>query len=142
MAQSHGKQGSAGRDPRPTSSAQLRGSDAAAPPLTPAEDRRWATLAHFGGVAGCVPALVIWLVFRDRGPFTAQESKEALNYTLPLTIIMLLFYGLAFIPVIDWIGGLGAVFIWAFMAISGLIGGIECNKGRPYRYAMNFRFIR
>ncbi|MCT1606126.1 DUF4870 domain-containing protein [Nesterenkonia massiliensis] len=120
----------------------MRGSDASAPPLTPAEDRRWATLAHFGGVAGCVPALVIWLVFRDRGPFTAQESKEALNYTLPLTIIMLLFYGLAFIPVIDWIGGLGAVFIWAFMAISGLIGGIECNKGRPYRYAMNLRFIR
>ncbi|WP_084710006.1 DUF4870 domain-containing protein [Nesterenkonia alba] len=130
------------RGPRPTSSQQLKGSDAAAPPLTPEEDRRWATLAHFGGVAGCLPSLVIYLVFRDRGPFTAQEAKEALNFTLPLTVLLVVLYGLAFLPEIGWILGLVAVFFWAFMTICGLLGGAECNKGRPYRYRLNLRLIQ
>ncbi|MDR5710667.1 DUF4870 domain-containing protein [Nesterenkonia flava] len=123
-------------------SGPTKGSGPKAPALTPAEDRRWATLAHFGGVAGCLPALVIWLVFRDRGPFTEQESKEALNFALPLTVVMVVFYGMAFIPGIDWIGSIAAVLTWAYMALSGLIGGIECNKGRPYRYVLNLRLIR
>ncbi|HET6241531.1 MAG TPA: DUF4870 domain-containing protein [Arthrobacter sp.] len=62
-------------------------------PLTANEDRQWATLAHFGGILGCVPSLLIYLIFKDRGPFTAQESKEALNFTLPPTIASL--YGQA-----------------------------------------------
>ena len=91
---------------------------------------------------GCIPSLTIYLVFRDRGPFTAQESKEALNFTLPLTVIMLVFYGLAFIPSIAAVAGIGGVVVWACMAISGIIGGAECNKGRPYRYPVNLRLIR
>ena len=62
---------------------QYHGVPANALPLTASEDRQWATLAHFGGILGCVPALLIYLIFRERGPFTAQESKEALNFTLP-----------------------------------------------------------
>ena len=51
------------------------------------QDRQFATLAHFGGILGFVPSLVIYLIFKDRGPFTAQESKEALNFTLPPTLL-------------------------------------------------------
>ncbi|WP_460689120.1 DUF4870 domain-containing protein [Nesterenkonia suensis] len=119
----------------------MEGSSDAAPPLTPAEDRRWATLSHFGGLMGCVPSLIIYLVFRDRGPFTAQESKEALNFTLPLTLVLLVCYVLALIPAIGWIFGLAAVALWVVMTIAGLVAGIECNKGRPYRYRMNLRLI-
>ncbi|MDR8018645.1 DUF4870 domain-containing protein [Nesterenkonia sp. LY-0111] len=119
----------------------MQGSSSEALPLTPAEDRRWATLAHFGGLMGCVPSLVIYLIFRDRGPFTAQESKEALNFTLPLTVLLVGSYILALIPAIGWIFGLTAVLIWICLAISGLVAGIECNKGRPYRYRLNLRLI-
>ena len=38
-----------------------------APPLTEAEDKQWASFAHFGGVLGILPALIIWLIFKDRG---------------------------------------------------------------------------
>ncbi|MDO5492130.1 MAG: DUF4870 domain-containing protein [Nesterenkonia sp.] len=143
MAQSEDP--SAGRPPRQrpdrSSSEHLQGSSSEALPLTPAEDRRWATLAHFGGLMGCVPSLIIFLIFRDRGPFTAQESKEALNFTLPLTVLLLASYILALIPAIGWIFGLTAVLIWIILAVSGLIAGIECNKGRPYRYRFNLRLI-
>ena len=69
---------------------QYHGVPANALPLTASEDRQWATLAHFGGILGCVPSLLIYLIFKDRGPFTAQESKEALNFTLPPTIAAVL----------------------------------------------------
>ncbi|MDZ5077963.1 DUF4870 domain-containing protein [Nesterenkonia sp. HG001] len=132
----------AASDPRDSShSDRVEGSSDAALPLTPSEDRRWATLSHFGGLMGCVPSLIIYLVFRDRGPFTAQESKEALNFTLPVTAVLLVCYVLALIPAVGWIFGLVAVFLWMLMTISGLVAGIECNKGRPYRYRMNLRLI-
>lgn len=133
--------GSAERPRRSRASEHLQGSSPAALPLTPAEDRRWATLAHFGGLMGCLPSLVIYLVFRDRGPFVAQESKEALNFTLPLTALLLAAYVLALLPVVGWIFGLAAVLLWVVMTLAGLIAGIECNKGRPYRYRLNLRLI-
>ena len=69
-------------------------------PLTANEDRQWATLAHFGGILGCVPSLLIYLIFKDRGPFTAQESKEALNVTLPPTIAAVVANLLVLLPVV------------------------------------------
>lgn len=129
----NGQQKSSSGNTRPSSSA---------PMLTREEDTRWAMISHFGAVAGCFPALIIHLLLRERGPFTAQESKEALNFALPWTVLMLMFYGLAFIPSIAAIAGIGGVVLWAFMAISGIIGGSECNKGRPYRYPINLRLIR
>lgn len=70
---------------------------AAAPagPLTEAEDKQWASFAHFGGaiivlalawpwlgLLAFVPALVIFLVFGKRGAKTLVESKEALNFMI------------------------------------------------------------
>src|SRR3712207_8430198 len=56
---------------------QYHGVPANALPLTASEDRQWATLSHFGGILGCVPALLIYLIFKDRGPFTAQEDRKS-----------------------------------------------------------------
>src|SRR3954467_4590403 len=61
---------------------------AAAPgaPLSPTEDRQWASFAQFGGVLSFLPPLIIWLIFKDRGPLTNQEGKESLNFQLTLAI--------------------------------------------------------
>lgn len=121
--------------------ASLSGSAQQALPLTPGEDRRWATISHFFSLAGFIPSLIIHLVYRDRGPFTAQESREAFNFTLPLTIVIIVFFGLAFIPGIGWIFSLLAVLLWLFMTVSGVIGGVQVNKGRPYLYRLNLRLF-
>ncbi len=120
-----------------------QGSDTASrAPLTPSQDRQWATIAHFGAFLGFVPSLVVFIVFRSRGPFSEQEAKEALNFTLPLTVVGLAMNILAFLPIMGAIFGVIAVLLWAFMTISGVIAGIEVNKGRPYRYPFNLRIIR
>ena len=101
----HGQPGRPGQPP-------YHGVPANALPLTASEDRRWATLAHFGGILGCVPSLLIYLIFKDRGPFTAQESKEALNFTLPPTVAAVLANLLVFVPVVGNLFAVLATVIW------------------------------
>ncbi|WP_246021027.1 DUF4870 domain-containing protein [Arthrobacter echini] len=120
----------------------FEGSPAQAPVLTASQDRQFATLAHFGGILGFVPSLLIFLIFRDRGPFTAQEAKEALNFTLPPTILALMALILSLLP------GVGAAFavinalIWLALTLTSVHAGIQVNRGRPHRYALNLRLIR
>ncbi|MBT1001710.1 DUF4870 domain-containing protein [Paenarthrobacter sp. DKR-5] len=111
-------------------------------PLTATEDRQWATLAHFGGILGFVPSLLIYLVFRDRGPFTAQESKEALNFTLPPTVVAMLANLLVIIPAVGNIFAVLATLIWLGIAVFSVIAGIRVNRGQPYRYQYNLRLIK
>ena len=130
------------QNPHDEEASRFEGTPASALPLTAAQDRQWATLAHFGGVLLCIPSLIIFLVFKDRGPFTAQESKEALNFTLPPTIVALVALVLMQIP---GIGGFFAVIhamVWVVVTIFSVLAGIEVERGRPYRYDFNLRLIR
>ncbi|WP_028278672.1 DUF4870 domain-containing protein [Arthrobacter sp. H5] len=134
------------RNPRPQRSGTgqdpaYQGTNANALPLTASEDRQWATLSHFLGILGFVPSLIIFLIFRDRGPFTAQESKEAFNFTFPPSVLALVALLLSLIP---GVGGLFAVvnaLIWVTLASFSVAAGIQVNRGRPYRYALNLRIF-
>jgi uncharacterized Tic20 family protein len=121
---------------------QYQGVPANALPLTASEDRQWATLAHFGGILGCVPALLIYLIFRDRGPFTAQESKEALNFSLPPTIAAVLANVLVLLPVVGNIFAVLATLIWIALTCFSVSAGIQVNRGLPHRYQYNLRWIK
>nr|WP_043845464.1 DUF4870 domain-containing protein [Arthrobacter crystallopoietes] len=124
---------------RPT---QYQSAASSALPLTPSEDRQWATMAHFGGILGCLPSLVIYLIFKDRGPFTAQESKEALNFTLPPTIVAVIANLLILIPAVSGFFAVVAAAVWVFLTVFSVKAGIEVNRGRPYQYPLNLRLIR
>jgi uncharacterized Tic20 family protein len=121
---------------------QYHGVPANALPLTASEDRQWATLAHFGGILGCVPSLLIYLIFRERGPFTAQESKEALNFTLPPTIAAVIANLLVMLPVVGNLFAVLATGIWVALTCFSVAAGIHVNRGQPHRYAYNLRWIR
>lgn len=129
-------------------------------PLSPEDDKMWAMWSHFGGVLSILPSLIIFLVLKDRGPFVRQESKEALNWQITILIV-----------IIGWsilMGILAAVLVGSLIAggsytmigtMSGLftllgwlpyilnivfsiIGGVKVKGGQPYRYPINFRFIK
>ncbi|MGG5174249.1 DUF4870 domain-containing protein [Pseudarthrobacter sp. J1763] len=120
---------------------EFHGVAANALPLTASEDRQWATLAHFGGILGFVPSLLIYLIFKERGPFTAQESKEALNFTLPPTIAAVLANILVLVPVVGNIFAVIATLIWIALTILSVNAGVHVNRGQPHRYAFNLRLI-
>ena len=126
-----------------------------AAPLTPAEDKQWASFAHFGGILGFLPALIIFLVFKDRGTLTKQESKEALNWQITwiaaniVLQIVLAILGIAvnMLPfgayvVISGFFGLIGFLPYLTNLIFSIMGGIKVNGGGTYRYPFAVRLIK
>jgi uncharacterized Tic20 family protein len=109
-------------------------------PLTAESDRQWASFAHLGGILGFLPALIIWLVFKDRGQFTDQEGKEALNFQIMIAIAQIVaqiltvvsFGLLAFLPFV----------VWVFSLIFSILGFVKAKDGLAYRYPITIRFIK
>lgn len=119
-----------------------------AAPLTEAEDRQWASFAHLGGIIGILPALIIWLVFKDRGSFTNQEAKEALNFQIAVLIgqIAILIINSILTAVtfgiwgfIGWILPLG---LWVLSLIWSIMGFSKAKEGTAYRYPVSLRLIK
>jgi uncharacterized Tic20 family protein len=117
-----------------------------AAPLTAAEDKQWASFAHFGGILWILPSLIIFLVFKDRGALTKQESKEALNWQITwigadiiswIIGIATIWFGIGFIflTVIPWI-------LYIINVVFSIMGGVKVNGGGSYRYPVALRLIK
>ena len=126
--------------PPGTRDAPFESVSAVAQPLDVEQDRQWATLAHLGGVVGALPSYLIHRVFRDRGPFTAQESREALNHTLLPSVIILAGILLSLIPVVGGVFSVIAAVTWVYLAVTSVRAGIKVNRGEPHQYRFNTHF--
>ncbi|HNP15740.1 MAG: DUF4870 domain-containing protein [Cryobacterium sp.] len=123
-----------------------------AAPLTAAEDKQWAMWAHFGGILWILPSLIIFLVFKDRGTLTKQESKEALNWQITFLIFYIAWAIIGAILTtvliasgawgILWIPSLVGWLIYLANVLFSVMGGVKVNGGGSYRYPVNFRFIK
>jgi uncharacterized Tic20 family protein len=123
------------------------------PPLGNAskDERTWAMAAHlsallvlilptFGNVIG---PLIVWLVKRDTMPFVAQEGKEALNFQLTQTIILLGCAAITFLTcgIGAFIGAPLALADVVFLIVMSVIAAIKANEGQAYRYPLTWRMI-
>lgn len=86
------------------------------PALTPDEERTWGTVVHVvpaaalvlsAGTLGFVASLVIYLIYKDRGPFVRQQAANSLNIQIMTLIglvvsvaLMLLLIGFILYPVV------------------------------------------
>ncbi|MBX3088983.1 MAG: DUF4870 domain-containing protein [Cryobacterium sp.] len=121
-------------------------------PLSAAEDKQWAMWAHFGGILWILPSLIIFLVFKDRGALTKQESKEALNWQITFLIFYIAWTIIGAILTsvflasglwnLFWIPSLIGWLIYLANVAFSIMGGIKVNGGGSYRYPVNFRFIK
>ena len=95
---------------------------APAAPLSEAEDKQWASFAHFGNILSFVAPLIIWLIFKDRGAKTNVEGKEAVNWginvagLLVANVILGVIFG--FIPVIGLIWVFLGPLIWIAIVVA------------------------
>ncbi|MGO1574954.1 DUF4870 domain-containing protein [Agrococcus casei] len=123
---------------------------AGSPPMSPAEDANMASLVHFLNIILVIPAVIIYIMFKDRGQRVAVESKEALNWTINVAAVVIVLNVLnvilAMIPVIGavaWI--LITLLIWAVLIANlafAIMGGLKVKNGGSYRYPMNYRWIK
>ncbi|KAB7744907.1 DUF4870 domain-containing protein [Nostocoides sp. F2B08] len=108
-------------------------------PLSPQEEKGWSLAAHLLVlVAGFLAPLIIWLVFKGRGPFLEHHAKESLNFQITVTIAAIV-SGLAIFLLI------GIVMILAlipWMIIMPIIAAVKANNGEWYRYPLTLRLIK
>ncbi|MCY7325780.1 MAG: DUF4870 domain-containing protein [Microbacteriaceae bacterium] len=108
-------------------------------PLSPNDEKLYATLTHVGGIFfSVIPALIVFLVFKDRGPFIRAHSLTALNFQLTMLIAaaigtMLTIVGIGFLV-------LGAVSI-AILVFS-IIAAVAANNGQFYSYPLTIPFVK
>ena len=126
---------------------------AVAPPnqLSPADERTWGTIAHggtlaatilSGGTLGFVCALVIYLVYKDRGPFVHRHAANALNVqiTAGIAFIVGIIFCLTIIGLIIGIPLIIAAGIYAIVV--HLIGAIKANNGEWWDPPMTPNFVK
>ncbi|MBN1922432.1 MAG: DUF4870 domain-containing protein [Anaerolineae bacterium] len=124
-------------------------------PLSPADERLWAMLAHLSvllnlvtGFLGVGAALIIYLAYRGRSRYVAYQSLQALIFQLIFWgggglliglvwavtgLLIPILVGLFLIP----FALIATLVLAAFPVIAvvyGVIGGIQCNGGEDFRY--------
>ncbi|WP_249273707.1 DUF4870 domain-containing protein [Agreia sp. VKM Ac-1783] len=113
----------------------------AQPPMAPQDQRLWATLIHLGGILfGFVPALVGYLVLKDRGEFIRQHTLEELNFQISLAIYLTATVLLGFVTF--FIGTVLAFPIAIAAIIFMIIAAVKANAGDFYRYPLTIRLVK
>ncbi|GEK78673.1 DUF4870 domain-containing protein [Agrococcus baldri] len=127
---------------------------AASAPMSPLDEKNAGMWGHLsglstivtGGFGGWIGPLIVFLIYKDRSAFARQESKEALNFGIFMTILAvgimivgfilgIVTFGIgAFLSALYWIPGL-------LQVIFSIIGAVRVNNGGSYRYPFNWRMI-
>ena len=99
-------------------------------------------LAHLlGALTSFIGPLVIWLIKKEESPFVDDQGKESLNFQITVLIGYVVALVLSFVPFV------GCVSVFVFPAVGlaslifGILGCVEANNGKAYRYPFALRLI-
>jgi Uncharacterized protein conserved in bacteria len=106
--------------------------------MTPADEKLWATLVHIGGIFfGFIPALIAYLVLKDRGPFVRAHTATALNFQVTIAIAMLVGSVLAVLGI-----GLLIMFAaWIVDLVFSILAAIKANQFQWYTYPLAIKIV-
>ena len=106
--------------------------------MSPADEKLWATLIHIGGILfSFLPALIGYIVLKDRGPFIRAHSATALNFQITLAIVY-------FVGGILTVIGIGVLILAAagiLNIVFSIIAAVAANKGEWYSYPLTIKFL-
>lgn len=116
-------------------------------PISPGEERTWGTVVHAvpavalvisAGTLGFVASLVIYLLYRDKGPFVRQQAANSLNIQIMTLIclvvsavLMLLLIGFVLYPLVIIV----AVVLHA-------VGAVKSSRGEWWTPPMTPQLVR
>ena len=108
-------------------------------PLSPSDEKLWATLIHVGGIFfSFLPALIGYIVLKDRGPFIRAHTTAALNFQITLVIA----YIAGFVTSIIGVGLLILIAASVLCVVFCIIAAVAANNGQYYKYPLTFTFIK
>ena len=108
------------------------------PQISPNDEKLWATLVNIGGIFfGFVPALLGYLILKDKGPFVRAHTATALNFQITMTIA-------AIVSAILWfliIGIFLSIAVAVVVVVFSIIAAVKANQGQPYTYPLSIKFV-
>ncbi|WP_168627507.1 MULTISPECIES: DUF4870 domain-containing protein [unclassified Cryobacterium] len=108
-------------------------------PLNPSDEKLWSTLIHIGGIFfSFIPALIGYIVLKDRGPFVRQHTATALNFQITMAIA----YVVGTITIIIVVGILILIAVWIVTIIFSIMAAVAANKGEYYSYPLAIKFVK
>lgn len=131
----------------PPQSYQPYGGQPAATPLAPEAEKQVSALAHgigaaatffSGGTLGFVACLIMYFVYRDRGPFVRANVANALNVQIMVGIGLLISGILMFVL----IGFITYPIIWVLGVVLHIIGAVKAMNGEWWKPPMTPDFVK
>ena len=106
--------------------------------LSPNDEKLWATLIHIGGIFfSFIPALIGYLVLKDKGPFVRAHTATALNFQITMAIAYVIGSILTFVI----IGIFVLIAVWIITIIFSIMAAVKANQGQPYTYPLAIKFV-
>jgi uncharacterized protein len=106
--------------------------------LSPADEKLWATLINVGGIFFYfVPALIGYLLLKDKGPFVRAHTATALNFQITIAIALVVSYALIAV----FIGILLVIAVEVVKIVFSIIAAVKANQGQPYTYPLAIKFV-
>ena len=89
------------------------------------------------GLLGFVASLVLYLIYKDRGPFARENAANSLNIQITTGIVLLVSIPLMLVLIgfVTFGLALGGAFVLH------LIGAIKANRGEWWRPPMTLRLV-
>lgn len=118
-------------------------------PLTPAQERSWAVGTHVitgaatvlsAGTLGFVAALVVYVLYKDRGPFVRRAAANAMNIQINALLWVV---GIAILGVLTL--GIGWLLFFAVpivMVVLHVLCAMKNGAGEWYDPPLTIRFVR
>jgi len=93
----------------------------------------WSLFSHLGGILfGFIPALVIYLIYKDRDSFIRRHAAQALNFQ----IIILIAYFVSFMLTFVLIGIPLLIAVGICWIVFPILAAVTANKGEDYTYPL------
>ena len=124
--------------------------------MSPEDEKLWAALVHLAGMLGYlfgfvllgfVPALIGYLLLRDRGPFIRAHTATALNFQISMLIYNVIggILSLLLMIISVTVGVYTLVLVPAAIALFviafSIVAAVTANKGYFYSYPLTIRFF-
>ncbi|MGZ0049908.1 DUF4870 domain-containing protein [Brevibacillus gelatini] len=109
------------------------------------DERMWAMIVHLSALIGfLIPfghvlgPLLVWLFKREEGLFFQEHGKEAVNFSISVTI----YAAVSSILLIVFIGLILLIALFFFWIVCVVIAAVRASEGKSYRYPLTLRFIK
>ena len=123
------------------------GGPSTARPLSQQEEKTWSMLTHgivlaatvfSGGVLGIVAAIVMYVLYKDRGPYVRAQTTAALNIQI-MTVIGGI---ISIVLMVVFIGFITIFLVGIYALVMHVIGIVKANNGEWWDPPLTYRFIK